>query len=336
MNEEATFSEILARARGFMESQIILTAHELGLFDLIGGRSLSAKDLARESGLSERGVTIMLDALTALGILVKKGGLYRNTETTLRHLVKGGEDYKGASLDHAARMRDMWLRLPEAVRSGTSPRKPEEDLSRNRDRNRTFILAMKAVGTPCAAVIADNLDLSSYRRMLDLGGGPGSYSIELLKRFPRIKATVVDLPLTLEVAEEVIADAGMKDRIDLKPADFFGDPHCDIGSGYDLALISNVLHLECPEKNRELLKKVFASMSDEGMIIIHEAIIDEERTAPPDRAVFAVNMLIHTERGNCYTFGEMKGWLEEAGFTGVEFVDCFERPSLMIAYKRDS
>lgn len=333
MPREATLDDILTKVRGFMESQTILTAHEMGVFNKIGVGSVPARDLARELDLSERGLTILLDALTSTGILEKEENCYRNTGTGLKHLVESGEDFRGATLDHAIRMREMWLRLGDAVRSGTSPRKPEESLVDNRERNRTFILAMKDIGAPSARVIADNLALSPYRKMLDLGGGPGSYSMEIIKRFPDIRATVVDLPLTLDVAEEVISAAGMEDRIDLRAADFFGDPDCDIGEGYDLVLISNVLHIEGPQKNRDLLKKVYGSM-EKGMIIIHEAIINDDRISPPDRAIFAVNMLVHTERGNCYTFDEMKGWLEEAGFRDVEFVDCFEMPSLMVAYKR--
>lgn len=75
-------------------------------------------------------------------------------------------------------------------------------------------------------------------------------------------------------------------------------------------------------------------MAAPGMVIIHESIIEENRTSPPDRALFAVNMLLHTKRGNCYSFEEMKGWMIDAGFEDIAFVDCFERPSLMVGYKR--
>ncbi len=316
-----------------MDAQVILTAHEMGIFNCLGSRAATADVLADELEISERGLRIFLDALVSLGLLNKTNNRYKNTKTGLTHLVKGGSDYRGATFDHLVRMRDMWLRLNDAVEKGTSPRKPEESLVHNRDRNRSFILAMKDFGTPNAKIIASNLDLSKYERLLDLGGGPGSYSMEIIRQFPQLRATLVDLPLTLEVAEEIIKESCMDEKIELKAADFYNDPHADIGSGYDLALISNILHIEGVELNRILLSMVYNAMLDEGMIIIHEALINENRVSPPDRAMFAVNMLLHTERGNCYTFNEIKGWLEEAGFSGVELVDCFEKPSLMIARK---
>ena len=316
-----------------MESQLIFTAHQLKLFDHIGKGKISASKLSEKTGASKRGLTILLDALVSSAILNKWGDCYGNTDETMRYLCKKGVDCKGSTLDHMLGMRDMWMRLPEAVKRGTTPRKKEECLVTNRERNRSFILAMKEIGTPNAKIIADNLDLSPYKKLLDLGGGPGSYSMELLKKNPSMSAIIVDLPLTLEVAKEVIQAEGMQERIELKEGDFFNNPHCDLGNDCDAAIISNVLHIEGDAENRALLKNVYKAMQSPGIIIIHESIIEEDRVNPPDRAIFAVNMLVHTERGNCYTFHEMKGWLEEAGFKNIEFIDCFERPSLMVGYK---
>ena len=334
MDTNLTIDDLLNKTKGFMESQLILTAHELDLYNHIDKHSLSSKELSRITGSSERGLTILLDALTSLGILIKSKNLYSNTDTTLKYLCKKGSHYKGSTFDHMLRMRDMWTKLPEAVIKGTSPRKKEECLVTNRERNRSFILAMKEIGTPNARIIAENINLSSCRKLLDLGGGPGSYSIELLKKNPLLSAVIIDLPLTLEVAKEVVQAEGMNERIELKEGDFFNNPECDLGKGYDSAIISNVLHIEGEERNRSLLNNVYMAMQPPGIIIIHESIIEESRTKPPDRAIFAVNMLVHTERGNCYSFIELKEWLEEAGFTDVEFVDCFEKPSIIVAYKK--
>lgn len=316
-----------------MESQIIFTGHELDIFNCIGKKSMTSSELFHETGASERGLTLLLDALVSSALLIKSGNQYRNTTESLKYLCREGSDYRGATLDHMIKMRDMWLKLPEAVRTGTTPRTKDESLVTNRERNRSFILAMNEIGKANAKIIAHNLNLSSYKKLLDLGGGPGSYSIELLKKNPNMSAVIVDLPLTLEVAREVIKTEGMEERIGLKEGDFFNDLHCDLGSGYDAAIISNVLHIEDETRNRAVLKNVFNTMQSPGIIIIHESIIDEGRTSPPDRALFAVNMLVHTERGNCYTFNEIKGWLQEAGFDNIEFIDCFERPSLMVGYK---
>ncbi|MBE9536015.1 MAG: methyltransferase domain-containing protein [Proteobacteria bacterium] len=331
---EATLDDILTKSKGFMESQLILSAHELGIFDVIGKDSFTSDKLSEKTDLNKRGLRILLDGLAAIGLLEKSGRNYANTGTGLRHLVSGGADCRSATLDHIIRMREAWLRLHESVKSGTTARREEESLVHNRERNRSFILAMRDIGQANAKTIAENLDLSRYKSLIDLGGGPGSFSMEIIKKFPHIRATVVDLPLTLEVASEVIKEAGMADKVALREADFFNDPESGLGKGYDLAVISNVLHIEGVEQNKALLKRLYSAMDTSGMLIIHETIIDETRTAPADRALFAINMLVNTERGNAYTFDEMRSWLEEAGFSDVTFIDCFDRPSLMVAYKR--
>lgn len=330
---EATLDDILTKAKSFMESQLILTAHELGLFNAIAKDSFTSGTLSKKMNLNNRGLTILLDGLAAIGLLEKSGENYANTGVGIRHLLDDGADCRSATLDHIIRMRETWLRLHESVKSGTTARREKESLIHNRERNRSFILAMRDIGQANAKTIAENLDLSAYKNLIDLGGGPGSFSMEIIKKFPQIRATVVDLPLTLEVAREVIGEAGMSDRVSLKEADFFNDPESALGKDYDLAVISNVLHIEGADQNRLLLKRLFNAMIG-GMVIIHETIIDETRTAPYDRALFAINMLVNTERGNAYTFNEIQAWLEEAGFSEVTFIDCFERPSLMVAYKR--
>ena len=167
-----------------------------------------------------------------------------------------------------------------------------------------------------------------------IGGGPGAYSEEILRHNPAMRAVLADLPITIETARSYVAKGGFADRITFQAIDIYNDPNMDLGSGYDVALISNVLHMEGERENRELLEKVYRTILPGGLLLIHETIIEDDHSSPVDRALFAVNMLVNTQRGNCYSFNEMKGWLEEAGFVDVTFIDCFERPSLMTARKR--
>lgn len=325
--------EIMDLARSFQKPEVLMAAHKLGVFDALGRERLFGTEVAERIDASDRGTVILLDALVGMGLLLKDEGQYRNTPAGRDNLCRGGSDPIGHALDHGLGLMETWRKLPESVKSGRTNKPPEESFSENRSKNAIFIGAMAEIGRPNGKIIAENVDLSGRKLLLDAGGGPGAFSEEILRKNPGMRAVVADLPITLEAARPHIEKGGFADRIELRPADLYHDPDVDLGSGYDVALISNVLHMEGVEPNRELVKKVHAALVPGALLMIHETIIDDDRTTPVDRALFAINMLVNTERGNSYSFSEMKGWLGEAGFVDVVFVDCFEQPSLMTARK---
>ncbi len=326
--------EIMSHLRGFQAGQIILSAHELGLFDHLGEESLTPEGIAQRLGASLRGITILLDALATLGLVIKKENGYQNSQVARDHLCQQGAHYRGGTLDHFLGMIDSWRQLPTAVRTGTRSGPREKSVIGDRRKNRSFIAAMAEMGRENGRILATNVDFSGRKRLLDLGGGPGAYASEILQKNPEMTAVVVDLPITIDTARDFVAKDPVGQRITLKKADFFSSEKPDLGEGYDTALISNVLHVEGETENRSLLKRVHDAMLPGGMLLIHEALIEAERTHPPDRALFAINMLVHTERGNCYTFAEIQAWMVAAGFEKIEMIDCFKQPSLMVGYRR--
>lgn len=327
-----SFAGLMQKLNQFRESQILITAHRLDIFNCIGHNSVTSNEVAKQLNANIRGIEIFLDALAALGVLEKAKHTYRNTKFGRDHLVSGGINYRPATLEHAVDLHQQWAKLEQAVLTGRSVRTTEQNLISNPEKNRSFIRAMAEIGQANAKILAANYDFSRYSRLLDLGGGPGTYSIEIIRQNPHLHAVIADVPLTLEVAREVVSAANLNEKITFHPVDFFDDPSASFGTGYDLVLISNVLHIEGPEENCALLQKVWNAMTT-GSVLIHEAIIDENRITPPDRALFALNMLVNTERGNTYTINEMTSWLEEVGFIEVHFVDCFINPSLLVAHK---
>ncbi|MBF0583028.1 MAG: methyltransferase domain-containing protein [Magnetococcales bacterium] len=329
-------AQLMEMARGFQKAQTLLTAHRLGVFRVLGDERLTADEVAVRLACAVRGVTILLDALVALELLAKESTFYHNTPFARQHLAPDGEACRGVSLDHLHDLMTVWSRLDEAVRTGCSVRQPEEQLmAGSAQRNAVFIGAMAEIGRPNARILAEQLDLSRYRSLVDLGGGPGVYCEEILRLNPRMHAVVADLPLTVATAQPMVAKGPFAERIGFQCVELFQGSGALLDRPYDVALLSNVLHMEGIEPNRRLLNRLHAAVNPGGMVIIHESIIDPDRTAPPDRALFAINMLVNTERGNCYTFEEMGDWLQAAGFVDVRLVDCFAQPSLMTARKME-
>ena len=325
--------DILELIRAFQGPEVIMAAHKLGIFDVLGDDALTGQEISIKIEASARGCFILLDALVGMGLLFKEKEKYRNTPAGRANLCRQGTDSIVNALDHIAELMESWRRLPESVRSGRTNKTQEKQFSKNPEVNASFIGAMAEIGRPNGRVIAENINLKGRKRLLDVGGGPGAFSEEILRVNPGMRAVIADLPITIDSARRHVDKGGFAERIDFQAADVYNDPNVDMGSDYDVALISNVLHMEGEEENRELLKKVHRTMVLDGLLMIHEAIISDDHASPVDRTLFAINMLVNTERGNCYSFNEMKGWLEEAGFVGVESIDCFEQPSLMVARK---
>jgi len=288
---------------GFRTSRVILTANNLGVFERIG-KGISSGALARMLRSDPRATEILLDALTAVGLLTKAKGTYRLTPAAARFLLPDSPFYQGDLLRHADTLWKNWSGLDEVVLTG----RPNRAGGRRHD---VFIRAMHNNAVLRAGEVIASLDLRRVRRALDLGGGPGTYSIELAKR--GIGVTLFDLPDTLSVAQGMIRKAGVSD-ITVRGGDFHFD---DIGNAYDLVLVSQVLHSHSAIENIALLGKVFDSLAQKGIVAIHEFLLDEDRASPAAGALFSVNMLVNTGEGRSYTPREMKGWLSMTGFRGI-------------------
>ncbi|MGD0283798.1 MAG: methyltransferase [Dissulfurispiraceae bacterium] len=306
-----------------MRSRVILTAAELNFFTHIDERPCSAEELAREKSLSPRAVTRLLDCLIAMGLVEKMAGVYKLSENgtffSSRH-----PDTVLPMLLHMNHLWDAWSNLTQVVKDGGIPQL-EPGIQMTDDSWRSFIGAMHVVGRDLAEKIAADYDLGRFKRLLDIGGASGTYTIAFLRRNPAMTAAIFDLENVIPMAAERISKETVGDRIDLVAGNFYKDK---LPEGCDLALLSAIIHQNSPESNLDLYARIFKVLDSGGTVLIRDFIMDESRTKPPAGAMFAINMLVNTQGGDTYTFQEVKDALEKAGFANVrqvrygEGMDC--------------
>jgi SAM-dependent methyltransferase len=320
---------VLGIARAFMESRVLLSAVELDLFSLLAEASLSADEVAARLKSDPRATTVLLDALAAMGLLEKAGDRYRATAEAGALL---SADAPGSVLPmarHAAHLWTRWSRLTEIVRHGLTPESAPGP--RGDDALRAFIGAMHVVGAPQADAVVAAVDLAGVTRILDVGGASGTYAMAFLRRAPRLRATVFDLPPVIELARERLGREGFLDRVELAAGDFYGD---ELPGGHDLAWLSAIIHQNSPEENRQLYARIHRALVPGGRVVIRDHVMAPSRIAPRAGALFAVNMLVGTPGGGTYTFDEIRGDLEGAGFTRVELLRPDERMNGLVTAVR--
>ncbi len=311
-----TTEEILKAAQGFMESRILHSAAELNLFTILEKAPLTAQEVAGRIGGDVNALSMLLDAVAAMGLLSKRGQTYQ-CESPLSGLLS--ENSPSSILPmilHMASLWPRWSRLTGIAR-GIPAAKEKFDFSRNPQELSAFIGAMHAVGAPLAKQIVAAVNPGASRALLDVGGGSGTYAIAFLRAAPEMKATLFDLPGVIEMARERLKLEGLLDRATLVAGDFHHDefPH-----GQDLALISAIIHSNSIEENLELYRKVFRALIPGGRILVRDHVMRPDRIHPRSGAIFAINMLVGTSGGGCYTYEEIEAGLSQAGFARIKLL----------------
>jgi SAM-dependent methyltransferase len=227
-----------------------------------------------------------------------------------------------------------WNDLEGAVRRGGPATSHYEERWQDPTWWRDFQLGMMAIARMASESIVDRVKLpSSARRLLDVGGGHGLHAISFCRRHANLTATVFDWPQALEITREVIACERMEDRVTTQAGDFLRD---DLGSGYEVALVFNIVHGYQPDQNVELLRKVVAALNPGGMVVIFDQVVGRVM-GPTARAVVSLqglNLFIGSG-GRTYAFDEIAGWLRKAGFESPRRIGLLKSPgfALVVASK---
>lgn len=308
--------DIMGLARSFMECRIFLTAAQIDLFTLLAPAPLSAQEVTARIGADIRGVTILLDALSAMGLLDKREEVYQCGPSLSRFLSAGAPESVLPMVLHMAGLWRRWSSLTDIVQGVQVPDQVPSSF-RDPDELRAFIGAMDVIARPLASRIAVDVHPGRSRSLLDVGGASGTYTIAFLNSAPRMKATLFDRPEVIEIARQHLGKAGVLDRVNLVAGDFYRD---QLPAGHDLAFLSAIIHQNSPNQNLGLFRNVFESLEQGGRVVIRDHVMKPDRTQPKEGALFAVNMLVSTTGGKTYTYDEIKTGLERAGFTKVHLV----------------
>ena len=304
-----TPAELLQLSGGYWSACALHAGVKLDVFTPLAERALTAAELAGQLQSDRRGLAMLLDSLAALKLLEKRGESYAATPFSAEYLARSSPQYLGFILLHHHNLMASWAQLDEAVKDGGPLRERVSHMSDEAARE-SFEMGMFNLAMQLAPRIVPQIDLSGRRRLLDLGGGPGTYAIHFCQRNPGLAAAVYDLPSTRPFAEKTIARFGLADRIAFVAGDFDLE---EIEGRFDVAWLSHILHAEGPEGCAAVLKKAVAALEPGGLILVQEFILDDGKDGPLFPALFSLNMLLGTPAGQAYSQGELFAMLAAAG-----------------------
>jgi hypothetical protein len=300
-------------AQAYWESAALMAAVELEVFTAIAHGHDTVATAAKAVGISERNAERLLTALAAMTLLERDGDRFTNAPDVQRFLVKDGERYAGPWILFTKPRWEAFGRLGEHLR-----RREENHLGQYTeftiDDARRYHAATYSIGMGAARLFSRSVDLTGRKLMLDLGGGSGAYSIVATKTYPGLKAIVLDLPPVAVVAREYIAANDSADRVSAMPGDF---TKTEFPQGADVVVMASNLPQYEPDLIRLVVGKAFAAMAPGGEMHLIGETLHDDRRGPLSAALWGLNEAIQHSTGVAHTEGEVKGYLQGAGFTDV-------------------
>jgi len=309
---------------GYKNAAVVLNALRVGVFEALGEDWHTADEVAAACRLDRRATEVVLLALAACDVVRLDGDRFSTEPGARPVLLEMGDTSQYFIYGHNLSMMRNWAHLEDVLRTGQPVPKKE----RSEQELRDFILGMENVSRLSSREASEKLDLAGARRLLDLGGGPGTAALTFAADNPDLACVVFDLPGPVDIAREQIAAAGLGDRVTTVAGDFLTD---DYGTGFDVVYIANIIHMLGPDDTRRIFEKSRAALADGGRLMVKDFYLEPSRIAPAAGASFSVNMLVHTPAGKTYTREETLELLTAAGFGTVTSVEIGVMSSILVA-----
>jgi len=306
---------ILQMATGYWASSVLLTANRIGLFTAIGGGEATVAALAEKLSLSAYPLDNFLNTLVSLGYLEKRANGYANSPLSNAFLVEGRPAYLGNALKYSDDLYPVWGRLEQTLRSGKPALAHDAILGDDPEKTRHFVLGMHNRALGMGQSLATQLDLAGRKKLLDVGGGPATYSCLLVKRNAGLTSKSMDLPAVVAIAKTIIEGFGVADRVQAIEGNYH---QASYPGGNDVVLCSGMFHRETADACRAILRKSFEALEPGGLVIVHDVMANAEKTGPAFSMLFGLNMALTATYGTVHSAEEIAGWMREAGFTKTE------------------
>jgi len=337
MPKKVTPDKILQLGFGFLASRTLLTAIEFGLFSELAKKPLTAAEIQARFGFHSRSTADFLDALVALGMLVRKGTKYSNAPQAELFLDRAKPSYVGGILEMCSRrLYGFWNSLPEGLRTGQAQNEsksgggnPFDAIYKDEAGLRGFLSAMTGLSAGTAQVIAKKFPWKKYKSFVDVGCAQGAVPVQLALAHKHLDGAGYDLPPVGPIFEDYVRSFKLERRVKFLPGDFFKD---ELPSA-DVIVMGHILHDWNLEEKRMLIAKVHKALPKGGAFIAYDAVIDDERKKNTFGLLMSLNMLIETPGGFDYTGADCRGWLKDAGFRKSSVVPLVGPHSMVIGVK---
>jgi SAM-dependent methyltransferase len=325
LTTEASPATIMQLASGFMAAKHLFAANELGLFEALADGPATLDALAARTGLTRRAARISADAMVALGLLEIQDGTYRNGTAAARFLAGPGPDDLRPFLRFWDKISyPAWTRLAEALASGP----PREIFELDDELQQVASAGIEAILAGPAAALPQLFDFRPHQRLLDIGGGTGSWSIAIAQHHQHITGAVLELPTAVELARSRVAAAGLGQRITVITGDAMAG---ELPTGYDVFLLANLMHYWSADQNQELLQRVRGVAQPGSALLLADFWTNRAHTEPLQAALMAGEFATHIRTGDVYSVEEVRGWLDRTGWRFADHRPLAGPQSLIIA-----
>jgi ubiquinone/menaquinone biosynthesis C-methylase UbiE len=316
-------------AWGYKNAAILLNSLRAGIFEALGDQWRTAAEVADQCELDSRACDVVMHALAAAGVLRKDGDKFATEPGARPILLAEGSQTLKSILGHNLFMMRNWAFLEDTLRTGQPVRRHELGPAEEEQQMRDFICGMENVSRQSSLEVAAKVDLAGARRLLDLGGGPGTAAITFARANPELQCVVFDLPGPVGIASEQISTAGLAGRVSIAAGDFHTD---ELPGDFDVVYISNIVHMMDSERTLALLKKSRRALVPGGQLLLKDFFLEDSRIEPAGAAQFSVNMLVNTAGGKSYTRSEILDLLEQSGFGDFDIVDVGAQSQVIVAH----
>jgi SAM-dependent methyltransferase len=332
--EQVTPERLMELSFAYAPPLIISAGVSNKVFDSLENSAKTSEQVAEETGASARSLGILMNALVGLNLLKKdRQGKYSLTDESAAFLLsKKPATHAGFFGTIAPQLISRWLQLADIVREG----RPAVAVNQEAQGTEFFSQLVENIipmSYPPAQKLGDHLKLAKAKneiRVLDLAAGSGIWGIALAEKSPQVRVTAIDWAGMIPTTKRITQKFGVGDRFNYVEGDIL---EADFGNGYGIAILGHILHSEGEARSRQLLGKTFRALKSGGIIAIAEWLVNDDRTKPLPSLMFAVQMLVNTEKGDTFSFNEIKNWLEDAGFKMVRKLEAPGPSPLVLATK---